>query len=93
MQMTYRGFAAAFIVAACIVTGGALSNAKAASSEGVAAFEGRWSGKVLIECSGVTAPLEITVEDGEMSGKLTVRGQGQGDGTYCKAPVLCTSSW
>lgn len=82
MRMTYREFAAAVIVAASVVAGGALSAAKAATSEGVAAFEGRWSGKALIECSGVSAPLEITVESGDISGQITVRGQGMGDGTY-----------
>ena len=82
MRMIYRGFAAALIGVASAVAGTALSAANAATSEAVLAYEGRWIGRAILDCAGITAPLEITVEGGEMSGKVIVRGQGQGDGTY-----------
>ena len=82
MRAKRHFFAAAFIVAASLVTGGALSSAKAATSEDMLAFEGRWTGKANLDCAGVTAPLEIVIEDGDMSGQVTVRGIGQGDGIY-----------
>ena len=82
MRMIQRGFAAALIVAASVVAGTALSAANAATSEAVLAYEGRWVGKAILDCAGITTPLEITVEGGDMSGKAIVRGQGQGDGTY-----------
>ena len=59
-----------------------MSKANAAARDAALGFEGRWSGQAIIECTGVTAPLEIIVEDGDMSGELIVRGQGQGDGKY-----------
>ena len=82
MRMNHRGFAAALIVAASVVAGTAPSAANAATSEAVLAYEGRWIGRAILDCAGITAPLEIVVEDGDMSSKVIVCSQGQGDGTY-----------
>ena len=78
MRMIYQGFAAALIVATGIVADGA----KGATSESIAAFEGRWNGRVNLDCVAVSASMEIVIEDGDMSGQATIRGAGEGSGTY-----------
>jgi hypothetical protein len=60
----------------------ASADEQAAQSGGMNSFDGRWSGKAYLQCSGVNAAMEIVIRDGDMSGRLTVRGQGQGDGIY-----------
>ena len=82
MWMIYRGFAAALIGVASAVAGTALSAANATTTEAVLAYEGHWIGRAILDCAGITAPLAITVEGGEMSGKVIARGLGQGNGTY-----------
>ena len=82
MRMNYRDLATALLVAASIMAGGAVSRANAANSEAVMAFEGRWNGRAILDCAAITAPMEIVIQGGDMSGQVTVRGQGQGDGTY-----------
>ena len=73
--------AASSWLAASLVAGGG-AGAWAASADDLAAFDGRWSGNVYLDCNGVDAPIEVVIEDGEMSGKTYVRGMGQGDSTY-----------
>ena len=82
MRMNYRNLVAAILVAASVIAGGVSSRANAASSDAMMAYEGRWNGRAILDCAGVTAPMEIVIQDGDMSGQVTVRGQGQGDGTY-----------
>ena len=82
MRMNYRNLVAAILVAASVIAGGVSSRANAASSDAMMAYEGRWNGRTILDCAGVTAPMEIVIQDGDMSGQVTVRGQGQGDGTY-----------
>ena len=60
----------------------ASADERAAQSGGMNSFDGRWRGKVYLECSGVSAPMEFAIRGGDMSGHFTVRGQGQGDGKY-----------
>ena len=73
MRMIYRGFAAALIGVASAVAGTALSAARTTTTEAVLAYEGRWIGRAILDCAGITTPLEITVEGGEMSGKVTAK--------------------
>ncbi|MDA0231378.1 MAG: caspase family protein [Proteobacteria bacterium] len=80
--MNYRDLAAALIVATGVMAVGGLSRATAANSEAVMAFEGHWNGRVILDCAGVTAPMEIVIQGGDMTGQVIVRGQGEGDGTY-----------
>jgi len=82
MRMNYRNLVTALLVAASVMASGALSDANAANSDAVMAYEGHWNGRAILDCTGVTAPMEIVIQGGDMSGEVTVRGQGQGDGTY-----------
>jgi len=82
MRMNYRAIAAAFIAGTGILAGGNLNAIKAATSEGVAAYSGLWSGAAYAECSGGDSPMEFIVDDGDMNGKITARGLNQGDGVY-----------
>ena len=82
MRMNYRNLVTALLVAASVMASGALSDANAANSDAVMAYEGHWNGRAILDCAGVTAPMEIVIQGGDMSGEVTVRGQGQGDGTY-----------
>ena len=76
--MMNRGIAAAVI----IVTGFVTNTAHAAASDSMNAFEGRWQGSAYLQCTGVNAPMDIVIQDGDMTGHILVSGQGQGDGTY-----------
>ena len=81
--MNYRDLAAALIVATGVMAVGGLSRATAANSEAVMAFEGHWNGRVILDCAGVTAPMEIVIQGGDMTGQVIVRGRGKWtDGTY-----------
>jgi hypothetical protein len=73
--------AASSWLAASLVAGGGVG-AWAASADDLAVFDGRWSGNLNLDCNGVEAPIEVVIEDGEMTGKTYVRGMGQGDSTY-----------
>ncbi len=77
-HLNFRNIAAALTVAAGFVTG----TAYASVSEDLAAFEGRWNGRVDLACIAISAPMEIVIRDGDMSGKATIRGAGEGSGTY-----------
>ena len=48
----------------------------------ITAFDGRWDGELDLDCVGMILPIEIVIEDGDMSGQFTVRGRGEEDGTY-----------
>ena len=60
----------------------AVAEEPAVQSSGYSSFDGRWSGKVDLDCIGIIVPLEIVIQDGDLSGHFTVRGQGEDDGTY-----------
>ena len=82
MRLIYQGFAAVLSVTACAIVAALLGGATGASSDDLAAFEGRWNGKVLLDCVAVSAPMEIVIADGDMSGQSTIRGAGEGSGSY-----------
>jgi hypothetical protein len=53
-----------------------------ATSADITAFDGHWRGSLNLDCTGLNAPMDVTIQGGDLSGKVTVRGQGEGDGTY-----------
>ena len=71
-------FAGGFLFVGIILVG----NADRAVSADVTTFDGRWRGNINLDCSGVNAPMDVAVKGGDISGKIIVRGQGEGDGTY-----------
>ena len=78
MRMNYRKLPAAFLIAASLLAGGV----NAAAADDLAAFEGRWNGRVDLTCVGVSAPMEIVIQNGDMSGQANIRGAGKGSGIY-----------
>jgi hypothetical protein len=82
MQTIFRFMATALVAALVIFADSGRHDAVAATSEGVEAFSGFWSGTVFADCSGGDSVMEFTVDDGELSGTIVARGMSEGNGTY-----------
>jgi len=78
MRMNYRKLPAAFVIAASLLAGGV----NAAASDDLAAFEGRWNGRLDLACTGTSASMEVVIQNGDMNGQADIRGAGEGSGIY-----------